>query len=204
MKKGILISLSGVDGSGKSTQGKLLKDYLQKKKKKVLLIQVFGYFLLAPLIGFLRILGKKERGPIKKNRGLFLKFWFILAYFDFWITYFFKIYPKLYKYDVVIADRFFPDLAVSLAYCGFMPETLLFVFARLLPRGEKMVLFLLPAGISWRRSEEFDLSYHKKQAGLYKRLGKGEMFIKVDASKRKKEIFKKISKIAKIKEDYEK
>ena len=42
MKKGLLIALEGPDGSGKSTQIKMLCDYLEKKNYEVLLTREPG------------------------------------------------------------------------------------------------------------------------------------------------------------------
>ena len=55
MKRGLLISLSGFDGAGKSTQVRLILDSLKMKGLKVRATEaMFSYFALKPFISSLR------------------------------------------------------------------------------------------------------------------------------------------------------
>lgn len=189
MKKGVLVALSGVDGSGKTTQAQLLNNYLKKKGKKTITIKVFDYLLLTPVISLSRkITGNKRTGPVKKNRKAILKLWFIPAFGDFWLNYLLRIYPKLYKYDFVISDRYFPDLVINLLYYGYMPQALL-PLIKYLPKATKNVLLSLPAKVAWSRSRDFTQSYYSKQGGLYQKVSEVNLLYNLEATKTKKEVF---------------
>src|SRR3989344_4882802 len=103
---GILISFSGIDGAGKSTQIDLLSKYFKKRGKTVFKTEeMFGYFLLKPIIKILRLSnGSPKGGPVTRNKKYLPKLWFIPAFIDIWIGYLFKFKFLSAEYDVVIAD----------------------------------------------------------------------------------------------------
>lgn len=166
MKKGVTIALSGVDGSGKSIQVKMLSDYLRDQGKRVVIIQVFNYFLLRGLIN----LAKKQYSTSKStdiNKSAFLKLWFIPAMVDFWLLYIFKILPLKKKYDYVIADRYFIDLAVSLSYRNYLPRRLFLYFVNMLPKADTQILLLPNSYEAFKRSKEFEKTYYVDQSNIY-------------------------------------
>jgi len=193
-KTGSLISLSGFDGVGKSTQVKLLLQYLEKKGKRVKVTQaMFGYFLLKPLIKVLRsTTGSLSEGPVKRNNRLLPKFWFILAFVDIWLGYIFKIIPSRGKYDVVIADRFYTDIWANLLYYGYLPDWAFNIFTKLLPKPDIAFMLKAKSEIVLRREKEFPSSYYKEQEKIYDRLSNKVNFYIVDANQLPKIVFGEI------------
>lgn len=189
MKKGTLISFSGVDGSGKTTQVDMLVRLLKKEHKSVKQVKTFNYFLFRP---FLAVAKKKidsvRDSGIKVNKNPILKLWFIIAFFDFWTNYLLKIKPLKKKHTIIISDRFFLDMAVALVTYGYMPEDFFPYFIRLLPKPDKLVILILSPKIAMERSREFRLEYYKKQNKLYSRAAEILNLKKVNAQKRPKEI----------------
>lgn len=194
-KMGFLISFSGIDGASKSTQVKLLEDYLRKKGKKVYATEeMFGYYLLRPFIKALRVAtGSPAAGPVKINTNPLPKLWFILAFIDMWFMFIFKIRPLLMRYDFVLADRFYTDIWANLAYYGYLPSWAFGFFAKLLPKPGKAFLLWVKPQVGQKRSSEFSLSYFTKQASIYKRLSDIIDFHIFDANQAQKLLFWKIA-----------
>lgn len=196
---GLLISFSGYDGVGKSTQVELLSKYFKSKGKKVYVTEeMFGYFLLRSIIGLLRsVTGSQSAGPVKKNKNLLPKLWFIPAFLDIWLMYFFKIRPILKKYDFIIADRFYTDIWVNLLYYGYLPKWA-FILVKLLPKSDISILLMVDPEIVLKREREFSTSYYRVQSKIYKLLADQISVNIVDASQNPKIVFGKIKNLLKF------
>ncbi len=105
MTKGLFITFEGGEGAGKSTQIKLLADYLEKKGKNIVLTREPGGTPGADEIRALLTTGDANRWD--KKTELFL---FMAARSNHLVK---KIWPAMEKGDIVISDRFFDS---SLAY----------------------------------------------------------------------------------------
>lgn len=197
MQRGLLISLTGFDGAGKSTQARLLGDYFKNKGLRVWATEeMFSYFVLRPLIGSLRTAtGSPVLGPVKRNKNPFLKLWLIPAFIDIWLGYIFKILPMLLRYDFVIADRFYTDIWANLAYYGYLPNWAFKVFLKFLPKADKAFILSVNPNIVQEREREFPPDYYEEQATIYKKLPMYVNFYIIDASKGPKTVFAEIKKL---------
>lgn len=108
LKKGIFITFEGFEGSGKSTQIKLLENYLKKDKYPVLVLREPGSTRVSEFIR--RILLDKNNGFIADKTELL----FYLAARAQLVEE--KIVPALRKGAIVLCDRF-QDATV--AYQGY-------------------------------------------------------------------------------------
>ena len=120
---GKIVTFSGIDGAGKSTQVNLLSDLLKKRGKSVYVSEeMFGYILFKPIIALLRkATGSPSKGPVSRNTKTLPKYWFIPAFLDIWFSYLFVIRKKKSEYDYIIADRFYTDIWANLLYYGYIP-----------------------------------------------------------------------------------
>ncbi len=105
MKKGIFITLEGIDGCGKTTQAKALKSFLEEKGFEVLLTREPGGSSIGPEIR--NILLNKDMNPVSE---------FLLFASDRKEHVKGLIKPALDEGKVVISDRFCDS---SLAYQGY-------------------------------------------------------------------------------------
>ncbi|OGX26969.1 MAG: dTMP kinase [Omnitrophica WOR_2 bacterium RIFCSPHIGHO2_02_FULL_45_21] len=108
LKKGIFITFEGFEGSGKSTQIKLLEDYLKKHKYPVLVLREPGSTRVSEAIR--RMLLDKNNGFISDKTELL----FYLAARAQLVEE--KIVPALKKGAIILCDRF-QDATV--AYQGY-------------------------------------------------------------------------------------
>ena len=97
--KGTLITFEGIDGSGKSTQIKLIKKYLYKNKKKALFTREPGGTLEAELIRKL-ILSKKKKINFEKKTEILL---LLAARYEHYKK---LIEPAISNGEIIICDRF--------------------------------------------------------------------------------------------------
>lgn len=199
MNKGLLITFSGIDGAGKSTQIGLLSEYLKKNNKKVFVTEkMFGYFLLKPIIRLLRpATGSLPLGPVKRNQDFLLKLWFIPAFIDIWVSYTFRFKPMLDKYDFVIADRFYTDIWANLLYYGYIPDWAFKLLVGLLPRSDIAIMLVVDPILVLKREKEFPPTYYKEQAKIYERLGTQINFHEVDAGQDPKIVFLEVRNLLK-------
>lgn len=198
MYKSKLISLSGIDGAGKSTQVTLLSEYLKKEGFKVHVTEeMFGYFLFKPIIKYLRsATGSPNGGPVKRNTSSSMaKLWFIPAFIDIWASYVFKIRPKMNNYDYIIADRFYTDIWANLIYYGYAPDWVFDSLINFLPKPTKAFVFSVEPDIVLKRETDFEPSYYKEQAKIYKKLEEKVSCYVINANGEPKEVFKQIKEI---------
>ena len=108
MKKGIFISLEGIEGTGKSTQAKLLSEYLLKKGYETVLTEEPGGTLISRQIRKVLLSTKHDRMDYMAE---------LLLYNAARIQHIKeKIVPALREGRVVITDRFSDS---TIAYQGF-------------------------------------------------------------------------------------
>lgn len=182
---GVLVSFSGIDGAGKSTQVRLISEFLKSKGYKVRTTEeMFGYFLLKPLIKVLRsATGSPSGGPVKRNSNTLAKLWFIPAYIDIWLSYIFRIRPMVSNFDYVIADRFYTDIWANLLYYGYLPQWGFNFFINLLPQPNKAFVFLVDPATVIKREKDFPVTYYQEQSQIYKILTKKVECFVIDANK---------------------
>lgn len=182
----MIIALMGVDGSGKTTLSYLLKNLLEKKNKKVLVVKVFDYLILRYFLKVIKVLVNKKLKahgfPAEKNKKLVFKLWPLVAYFDNLLFYLIKIWPLKFKYDYVICDRYFYDMAVSYSYLGFSTKWLYNLYIRIIPEPKYAFILDVNPEIAFRRAKEFDLNYFIEQRELYLDLVRRKNFQLIDAS----------------------
>ncbi|MFC1649090.1 hypothetical protein ACFL2C_00045 [Patescibacteria group bacterium] len=196
---GKIVSFSGTDNSGKTTQKKLLKKYCKTSGVSFKSTEfAFGYYLLRPILSQFKNHSIKfdHKDLVKRNSKSILKIWFLAAFVDIWIGYLFHLRPMKRKYDIVLCDRFYTDVWVNLLFYGYSPLWAYKVFVRLLPKADVSILFLVEAELGHSRiNDEFPLSYYLEQVKIYKDLSQRIDGVVIDANRDKKTIFKEIKKV---------
>lgn len=123
-----IITVSGLDGSGKSTQIEMLKSYLESEGKKVFyfhaiqhgIVKKIGnikkYCLICRLIGKCKINNTKEEKSITKANWLQIRLRKLALGID--LCRFGGLMKKLEKqdYDYIVSDRYFYDSAINIEY----------------------------------------------------------------------------------------
>lgn len=129
MKKKNLVVFTGIDGSGKTTQAKLLVDKLKQEQKDVVYIRnKWEPFILRPLIRrWKRSQNKglndlslkpddiKEKKQVLLGNPFFRFLWLIAFFLDYGLQIFFKIRFRIHKPDILVSDRIFYDSVIDQA-----------------------------------------------------------------------------------------
>lgn len=188
------ITIEGPDGSGKSTQARLLADHLKDKGHDVLFTREPGGTEIGDQIRrVIMSLDNKRMSP----QAEFLLFSASRAQLVREV-----IQPKLAAGGVVVCDRFYDS---SLAYQGYghqldldqLRSVTQFVTGGLVP--DLSLLLDLPseAGLNrrkeaglWNRLDDYDLAFHERVRAGYQQLAQAEprRWVVIDATRSKTEI----------------
>ncbi len=192
------ISIEGPDGSGKSTQARLLADHLANQGYDVLFTREPGGTEIGDQVRrVIMSLDNKRMSP----EAEFLLFSASRAQLVRQV-----IQPKLAAGGVVVCDRFYDS---SLAYQGYGHQLEIdqlraithFVTGGLVP--DLTLLLDLPseeglnrrkeAGL-WNRLDDYDLAFHERVRAGYQRLAQAEpqRWVVIDANRSKSEIQSKM------------
>jgi len=184
-----IIAICGIDGSGKTTQVKLLEKYLRKGSFRVKRVWVrWTAFLSYPLLALCRLLGYTEWKTISRsnvkyaerrfymNRAL-ARLWPWLFTLDTFIYFIFQVELwSVFSY-VVLCDRFIPDILVDL-----MCETKDYQLPKrsvgrlllsLIPKNSKLAIIDVDENIAYHRKHDIpSIDYLKERRKLYLALAK--------------------------------
>lgn len=123
-----LITISGLDGSGKSTQVKMLQSYIEEKGKKVFYFHAIEFGIAQKIndfrLKYCLICRYLNKCKAQKNLGKSVtkatpfQIWLRKIFLRIDIWRFRRLYSRLYNsdYDYLLSDRYFSDTIVNINY----------------------------------------------------------------------------------------
>lgn len=181
----MLISFSGLDGAGKSTQITILQQWVNDQGKSVVRLWARGGYTPGFLIlkGLIRQIAGRRLPPAGRSalrqeqlsRPVVAKIWVNVAIFDliwFWAVY---LRWQILLGRVVISDRYIDDTRLDFRRNfpsvpfehGFLWQLLI----RVAPRPDCAFLFWIPVDEAMRRSRKKNEPFPDDEAALSWRLG---------------------------------
>lgn len=166
------ISLSGLDGSGKTTTATLLGDYSEQLNISYKIVSFYYQNLVFKLFKSLGIWDTKSKGGFQKRGKGYL--WTIPTLLDSYIQHFFS--TTFFRRRLIIFDRFFYDYLVSFEYFGVKNTAFL---KQIMPKIDRRFLLWCKPQVCFKRSKESSLSYLTECAEIYKRVAKQYNMVKI-------------------------
>jgi dTMP kinase len=201
MKKRKFICLTGIDGTGKTTQARGVSERCRKEGLRA------GYvwarwepFFLRPVTAlYFRRMGLRERGGQDYKKAIHAKtrllrhpairkIWHIISLLDYWITKRPRVFLAGLKWDIFICDRYVYDYAVDQALnLGISPKEMVQDLGnrifRYFPKPDLTIVLLLPAEEGSRRKQDgTGFGYLNVRAPYYRALLDCDGVVGVDAS----------------------
>ena len=162
---GLIVGLSGVDGSGKTTIARRVIDMLQNQGHRVTYHHELDYILLKPIFRLVaKLMGNRRAENVKtrslrnmeQSKPLYAGLYYFLVWVDNLISY---LYFKL-KRGIIIHDRWPYDIPAIFPYRQYKNrfiEKLLLNF----PRPDILILLTVPPEVALLRKKEDPLDWHQ-------------------------------------------
>jgi len=145
-KKNLLIVVSGMDGSGKTTISDRIDSLFKSQGQDAQVYHGHGYSVSENSFGF----GERAVKRCKRVFSLLLPF----AYFDNLFTFYFK-YRRMLSKKALVTDRYFYDKLARMLFFGICGEAVAKLYLRCLPRPD--FVFFLDVGpqAAFERKNEY-------------------------------------------------
>lgn len=198
MKKATLICFNGIDGSGKTTISKSFKTALENLNISCKYYwcgwRGFESWAFKPMISLIKKISKKGNSSFESNKISTLNRKIpAFSYFAI-LDYILRVLPNillsLYRYEIVIADRYIYDVIVGFSVFNkqnekFVFKTLTFLF----PKPDISFLIEVPDDIAFSRKDDVpSIEYLAKQKVVYSKYLKESTTKVIDGTKTKDEI----------------
>jgi len=180
----IVTIFSGMDGTGKSTHAKALKEKFEKLGIPCEIVWTrWRPVITYPIMGLIYVLKRWRRKDYHKSKIL-RKIWAYLTILDFAYFHLFKVKPSLFKGKVVICDRYIYDHIADLMHDGLYNENAVKFLLKLIPNPNLSLIFDVPVSTAmvrkpdtqeilnlWRFEESAE-EYLNEQRGNYLKVAK--------------------------------
>lgn len=153
-KKNMLVSFSGIDGTGKTTQ---ITKLVNRFKDMIIPAQyargLWSPKVSYPLMGVIYLLKGWRRKDYHKSRIL-RRIWNYIVILDFLYIYLFRIKVHLLIGKTVFCDRYVYDLMATLMHDGLYNERASKIMLKLFPQPDLAVMLDIPADVSDLRKDD--------------------------------------------------
>lgn len=176
----MIISISGTDGSGKSSACAGLVQKLVKNNSKAKKFVLGDYFILGYFLGLVKYIAKDRSAETSRTSNPFLStgqkptlysLLLIPVLLDNFLNFLrLKLFSALGY--AVVCDRYFYDRLVGLAYYGYIPQSLFAFYLALTPRPDVAILLDLSAELCLTREqkEKHSLEFYDSLRELFRKL----------------------------------
>ncbi len=183
----MLIALIGLDGAGKTTLAHEVVQELGKIGKCAVYLTPFRYVIFKPILTLIKNLKRNKditKNPllIRSKKPFFCELWPLLALFDNWCYYLFRIKPLLIRKRWVICDRYFYDFAISFQYYGYTNKFINKIYLKFLPSPHITFVLDVPANLAMKRAKELNINYYIEQRERYLNLAKEDNLFVMDTT----------------------
>jgi thymidylate kinase len=154
----MIIAICGMDGTGKTTLAQTLTDDLCSQGKRASMFHGHEYAVSSTSFGL-------TRNTLIRYRWFF-KFLLPMAYADNLYTYYSRYLPKS-QGRILVLDRYFYDKLARMISFGICGQILARIYARLIPKPDKLFFLDLPGEIARKRNQEYTVEQFEKFRRAY-------------------------------------
>jgi len=165
----MLITFSGVDGGGKTTQAQFVHRYLRSRGICVRLMHLTEWTLVYRIGQQLAVRNTEKRAMLRPEvpRRLMSLFRLTIMFFDiarFWLL----LFSVRHRNQALVCDRFFYDLGIQALYLGVMPFRFSNLYWYFVPHPDLAIWLQVPAATAFDREGEHEMHYYRIKNELYR------------------------------------